>query len=101
MSKMNPSSIATTAGKKEATPNQASDTFDPRTSLVPAEALIVVRAEGKGPPFEIRLRRVLKAMLRAYGLRCTAVSSRPAAPGSTQGVPSDASEGQTGPNEGK
>lgn len=29
-----------------------------------------LRAEGDGPPVEIRVRRVLKNMLRSYGLRC-------------------------------
>jgi hypothetical protein len=28
------------------------------------------RAEGPGPPVEIRVRRLLKAALRRYGLRC-------------------------------
>ena len=31
---------------------------------------IVLRAEGAGPPTINRLRRLLKAALRAYGLRC-------------------------------
>ena len=31
---------------------------------------ITFRAEGDGPPVECRIRRLLKAALRAYGLRC-------------------------------
>lgn len=56
------------------------DVFDPRSSRVPFEAIVTLRAEGRGPPFEIRLRRALKALLRAYGLRCTAVAAAPAPP---------------------
>jgi hypothetical protein len=31
---------------------------------------LIFRAEGEGPPVEIRIRRLLKAALRCYGLRC-------------------------------
>lgn len=31
---------------------------------------LTFRAEGDGPPVEIRVRRLLKAALRTYGLRC-------------------------------
>jgi len=34
---------------------------------------VSLKAEGPGPPVAIRLRRWLKAALRGYGLRCTAV----------------------------
>ena len=34
---------------------------------------IVLKAEGQGPPVEIRLRRWLKAALRGYGLRCLTI----------------------------
>ena len=34
---------------------------------------IVLKAEGAGPPVEIRLRRWLKAALRGYSLRCVSV----------------------------
>jgi len=44
----------------------------------PEKFVITVRAEGPGPPVPIRLRRLLKTMLRAYGVRC--VSIRPETP---------------------
>jgi hypothetical protein len=33
---------------------------------------LTFRAEGDGPPVEIRIRRLLKAALRVYRLRCIA-----------------------------
>jgi hypothetical protein len=44
-----------------------------------------VRAEGAGPPADVRVRRLLKAMLRGYGLRCVAVEEVP--PGPPPGPP--------------
>ena len=34
---------------------------------------IHVRSEGDGPPEEVRIRRLLKIALRAFGLRCTGI----------------------------
>jgi hypothetical protein len=34
---------------------------------------VTLTAEGDGPPAVVRLRRLLKAALRTYGLRCLAV----------------------------
>ncbi len=34
---------------------------------------LVFRAEGDGPPVEIRVRKLLKAALRCYRLRCVQV----------------------------
>jgi hypothetical protein len=48
-----------------------------------------LRAEGQGPPVEIRLRRFLKCALRSFGLR--AVEVRQTQP-QTPDVPQDASE---------
>jgi hypothetical protein len=42
-------------------------------SRKPPEVRIDLRAEGPGPAIHIRLRRILKDMLRGYGLRCVAV----------------------------
>lgn len=41
---------------------------------------LTVKAEGDGPPVECRVRRLLKAALRAYGLRCTAVDATTTTP---------------------
>jgi len=37
--------------------------------------IVELKAEGAGPPGIVRLRRLLKAALRAFGLRCTSVSA--------------------------
>ena len=37
---------------------------------LPDDWTLTFRATGQGPPVEIRVRRLLKAALRAYGLRC-------------------------------
>jgi hypothetical protein len=50
--------------------------------------VVVLRAEGAGPPAVVRLRRWLKAALRQHGLRCVSVAEGPAA---GQG-PTEASE---------
>jgi len=34
---------------------------------------LIFRAEGDGPPTAVRVRRLLKAALRAYGLRCVRI----------------------------
>ncbi len=39
----------------------------------PSNWLMEFRPEGQGPPAAIRVRRLLKAALRAYGLRCVTV----------------------------
>lgn len=76
---------------------------------------IVLRAEGEGPPAQVRIRQGLKRLLRAHGLRCTALrwpgpirahSTLPrltagvyagsADPGHGQGR-ENAAEGRTGP----
>jgi hypothetical protein len=36
--------------------------------------LLILKAEGEGPPLPIRLRRLLKSALRGHGLRCVWVS---------------------------
>jgi hypothetical protein len=36
----------------------------------------VVEAEGAGPPAVVRVRRLLKAAIRAYGLRCVSVAEQ-------------------------
>lgn len=48
--------------------------------MTKARFTITVEADGRGdPPVEIRLRRMLKASLRSYGLRCVAIApQRPA-----------------------
>lgn len=38
---------------------------------------LTFRAEGDGPPAILRVRRLLKAALRGYGLRCEAVEEIP------------------------
>ena len=37
---------------------------------LPDDWHLTFRAEGQGPPVAIRVRRLLKAALRSYGLRC-------------------------------
>jgi hypothetical protein len=39
----------------------------------PPEYRLDVRSEGPGPPTHIRVRRALKYLLRACGLRCVAI----------------------------
>ena len=39
--------------------------------------LIELRPEGPGPPGEVRLKRLLKAALRHYGLRCSSATTSP------------------------
>jgi hypothetical protein len=41
---------------------------------------LVLVAEGAGPPPAVRLRRLLKSALRAYGLRCVRVDMPAEAP---------------------
>ena len=43
---------------------------NPRVDHRPDDWTLTFRATGQGPPVEIRVRRLLKAALRAYGLRC-------------------------------
>ena len=38
---------------------------------------LVFEAENAGPPMTIRIRRLLKAVLRAYGLRCVVAEVKP------------------------
>jgi hypothetical protein len=45
-----------------------------------SEFLIQVRAVGTGPAAEVRLKRLLKTMLRRFGLRCTDVRQVPPRP---------------------
>jgi len=40
----------------------------------PEKFVITVRAEGPGPPVPQRLKRLLKVMLRAYGVRCVRIA---------------------------
>lgn len=47
---------------------------------------ISLRAEGPGPPVEVRVRRALKWLLRSFGLRCTSVSAAKPATGSPNGT---------------
>lgn len=47
--------------------------------------LVELRAEGPGPPAYVRLKRWLKASLRAYGLRCTRAEQLPDVQGSPPG----------------
>lgn len=44
------------------------------TRTPPPTWTVTLRPEGDGPPPAIRVRRLLKAALRAYGLRCVAVN---------------------------
>ncbi len=46
----------------------------PRKPANPEVWTLTLRAEGDGPPVEIRVRRVLKWLLRSFGLRCVRVS---------------------------
>lgn len=39
----------------------------------PERVRVTLQADGPGPPVEVRLRRWLKAALRAWGLRCVRV----------------------------
>lgn len=41
-----------------------------------SEWTLKFRPEGAGPPTEIRVRRLLKVALRAFGLRCVDVTER-------------------------
>jgi hypothetical protein len=43
----------------------------------PGDWLLTFRSEGEGPPTVLRVRRLLKAALRAYGLRCVRVDEVP------------------------
>ena len=43
---------------------------NPRVDHLPDDWTLTFRATGQGPPVEIRVRRLLKAALRTYGLRC-------------------------------
>lgn len=51
--------------------------------------ILSFRAEGDGPPVELRVRRLLKAALRCHGLRCVHVAEQvpQQAPGATQSRP--------------
>ncbi len=45
---------------------------------IESKICIVVRAEGPGPPTEIRVRRFLKIALRTCRLRCVQIRQEPA-----------------------
>jgi hypothetical protein len=53
-----------------------------RPRLTRAEVTLTFRDTGEGPPFDVRLARLLKVALRTFGLRCIDVTTQPpAAPG--------------------
>jgi hypothetical protein len=56
--------------------NATTRTQPPTPTQAPPDAgpfVVVLRAEGAGPPVAIRLRRWLKTALRAHGLRCVRI----------------------------
>ena len=56
----------------------------------PEKFVITVRCEGPGPPVPIRLRRLLKTMLRSYGVRCIRIApERPPDPPELAIAPTD------------
>ena len=46
----------------------------PREQSMPTAYVVTLRPEPSDVPGEIRLRRLLKAALRVYGLRCVAIT---------------------------
>ena len=49
----------------------------PRRAAVPLVTL-TLRDTGEGPPFDVRLARLLKLALRVFGMRCIDIQQQPA-----------------------
>ena len=54
---------------------------------------LAFRPEGAGPPVQHRVRRLLKAALRSYGLRCTRLDGPPAMEPGTEQLPARDKDG--------